>query len=438
MRMSEHAWSELWDLGEDFIPKDRYLSREFLALELEKLWPRVWQVACRVEQLPEQGCFVEYTIGDQSILVVRVDAHTIKAYFNSCRHRGMRLGTGCGQFEGRTISCPFHGWTYGLDGANTHVASPGQFSDEALRESNLRLRECRVGQWGGFIFINMDPAAPPLEEALAPATRWLDPMAIDRMGVLWHKVVELPVNWKAALDAFTESYHVLTTHPEYRAFGTDGDAFNYYQDPGGHSHYAIPPTTNTTTPADVDPRERFYRYVSYNIDEIGAMYTERDRHIAARLMQREIPADSSVALEYTRELYAHAEGAGIRLPKPAPEVFEHVGVHYVFPHLMFLPTLGNALCYRARPHATDPESTEWDVWSLTIFPEGEPPPAYEVQHVDWRDPAQVGRVLHQDFSNMYEMRTGMKSRAFEGMRLNTVQEMGLLHMQREIDRYLRG
>ena len=71
--MSEQNWPARWELGEDFIPKDRYLSREFLALELEKLWPRIWQVACRIEQLPEQGSYVEYNIGDQSILVVRVD-----------------------------------------------------------------------------------------------------------------------------------------------------------------------------------------------------------------------------------------------------------------------------------------------------------------------------------------------------------------------------
>ena len=159
---------------------------------------------------------------------------------------------------------------------------------------------------------------------------------------------------------------------------------------------------------------------------------------AARLMRQKIPADSSVSLEYTRELYAYAEGAGIPLPTPGLEDFDHVGINYVFPHLMFLPTLGNALCYRARPHATDPESTEWDVWSLTIFPKDVAPPPYEIQRVDWRDAAQVGRVLHQDFSNMYEMRKGMRSHGFEGMRLNTVQEMGLLHMQREIDRYLKA
>ena len=77
------------------------------------------------------------------------------------------------------------------------------------------------------------------------------------------------------------------------------------------------------------------------------------------------------------------------------------------------------------------------MWSLTIFPEDQPPPPYETQYVDWRDQKQVGLVLSQDFSNMYECSLGMKSRSFEGMRLNTKQEMGLLHVQEEIDRYLK-
>ena len=129
--MSKNSWPPRWQLGEDFIPKDRYLSPEILALEHEKLWPHVSQVACRVDQLPEQGSYVEYSIGDQSILVVRVDENTVKAYFNSCRHRGLRLGAGCGRFEGRTIRGPYHGWAYRLDGSNAHVFRPEQFSDEA-------------------------------------------------------------------------------------------------------------------------------------------------------------------------------------------------------------------------------------------------------------------------------------------------------------------
>ena len=157
--VADQPWAR-FELRADFIPKDRYLSRDFLDLEFERLWPRVWQVACREEELAEPGAYVEYTVGDQSLLLVRVDAGTVKAYFNACRHRGARLAAGCGRFEGRTITCPYHGWAWRLDGSNARIVNPEQFSAQARDPENLRLPECRVGHWGGFVFVNMDPDAP--------------------------------------------------------------------------------------------------------------------------------------------------------------------------------------------------------------------------------------------------------------------------------------
>ena len=80
----------------DRIPKQRYYDPEFYALETELFWPRVWQMACRLEEIPKPGDFVEYEILDQSVIVVRVDASTVRAYYNSCRHRGMKLVEGSG------------------------------------------------------------------------------------------------------------------------------------------------------------------------------------------------------------------------------------------------------------------------------------------------------------------------------------------------------
>src|SRR5712692_5698513 len=84
------------EAGMVIVPGARYTSRDFFDLEMERLWPRVWQVACREEEITAPGDFIEYTIGDQSILVVRSDADTIKAFFNACPHRGTRLAAGVG------------------------------------------------------------------------------------------------------------------------------------------------------------------------------------------------------------------------------------------------------------------------------------------------------------------------------------------------------
>src|SRR5689334_6959777 len=87
------------------VPKERYTSRTFADAEMERLWPRVWQVACREEELPQPGDFVEYLIGDQSVLVVRTASGDVAAYFNTCLHRGTRLAAGHGCFDAGSIRC---------------------------------------------------------------------------------------------------------------------------------------------------------------------------------------------------------------------------------------------------------------------------------------------------------------------------------------------
>jgi phenylpropionate dioxygenase-like ring-hydroxylating dioxygenase large terminal subunit len=435
----DDGWDPRWELRPGFVPVGRYTSRAFFELELERLWPHVWQIACREDRLREPGDYVEHQIGRDSILVVRNAAGALRAFQNACRHRGRRLAAGCGRFEGRRIRCPFHGWTWTLDGANSHVFLAEEFAPELRRDEDLRLVECRVDTWGGFVWVNQDAAAPPLREAIGPGARFLEPAALERMGVLWHKVVELPINWKAALDAFTESYHVPNVHPEYPELGTDVRDFAYYAEPGGHSHYGIPLTggEHAAAPSGVDERELFHRYVCYTIDEIGAMYTEKDRYLTAQLLRREIPKGSSAAAEYAKELQAYAQRVGIRLPALGPEELSHMGGNFLFPHFFCLPTVGNCLAYRARPNGLDPDSSIFDVWSLTHFP-GDEKPRYEASAADWRDPAQVGRVLWQDFTNLAEVAAGMRTRGFDGLRLNGRQEIGILNMHRELDRYLRG
>ena len=103
----------------DFVPKDAYLSPRFARLEADKLWPRTWQVACRLEEIPQVGDFVTYDILEESIVVVRTSAQQIKAYFNVCQHRGRRLTEGCGRTN--VLRCKYHGWTWKLDGAIAKV-----------------------------------------------------------------------------------------------------------------------------------------------------------------------------------------------------------------------------------------------------------------------------------------------------------------------------
>src|SRR5580693_8303517 len=107
----------------DRVPKERYYDPDFYRLESELLWPRTWQMACRLEEIPQPGDYAEYEILDQSIVVVRITSDEVKAYYNTCRHRAVKLIEGHGTCE-QGFVCSFHGWCYGLDGANTYVLRP--------------------------------------------------------------------------------------------------------------------------------------------------------------------------------------------------------------------------------------------------------------------------------------------------------------------------
>ena len=106
------------------IPAQRYYDKDFFELEKQKLWPHVWQNACRLEEIPNVGDFVEYWVADQSVIVVRTSTTEIKAYQNACRHRATQLAVGCGTFRGGQIVCPFHGWRWNLDGTSSFVLRP--------------------------------------------------------------------------------------------------------------------------------------------------------------------------------------------------------------------------------------------------------------------------------------------------------------------------
>src|SRR5262249_28370635 len=130
----------------DRVPARRYYDPEFYEMECELLWPRVWQMACRLDEIPNPGDFVEYENLGQSVVVVRVSAEEVKAYHNACRHRGVKLVEDRGTIPSG-FTCPFHGWCWGLDGQNTFLYQPDLFAETNREAADLSLVECRVELW---------------------------------------------------------------------------------------------------------------------------------------------------------------------------------------------------------------------------------------------------------------------------------------------------
>src|SRR3954471_24073823 len=120
----------------DRVPKERYYDADVYQREAEELWPRVWQMACRLEEIPEPGDFTTYEILDQSIVVVRTAELGVTAFQNACRHRGVRILEGRGNCE-TGITCPFHGWCYSPDGTNTAVTLRKAFAEHNVEPGDL-------------------------------------------------------------------------------------------------------------------------------------------------------------------------------------------------------------------------------------------------------------------------------------------------------------
>jgi len=147
-------------LGSDPIPASHYTSQAHFQKEVDKMWMRVWQMACREEEIAKVGDHLVYDIVGKSVLIVRSAPDRIQAFYNTCLHRERKLATerGCKT----KFRCPFHGFTWNLDGSFKEHPFPWDF--QHLSDEDLRLPELKVGTWGGFVFVSFDPDAPDLNQ----------------------------------------------------------------------------------------------------------------------------------------------------------------------------------------------------------------------------------------------------------------------------------
>ena len=405
----------------DRIPKQRYYDPEFYALETELLWPRVWQMACRLEEIPKPGDYVEYEILDESIIVVRLDTENVRAYHNACRHRGVKLVEGNG--NRRTFVCPFHGWCWAIDGHNTFVLRPEEFDEHNLRPDDLRLVSVRCEVWGGCAWINLDDDAPPLRDCFEPFASIYDAWKVESLRVEWWQSCRLPVNWKLATAAFMEGYHVPQTHPQLLPSSQ-------------------PSTSRASSgpPGLIETNLYFMRTLG---EGMAGMTHENDVRIAEGLQDMELPSDPAEAMAVWRSAlndaivhWHRARGCDI----PDLNDLERRGIvdaiNFCFPHYFLLPQYSSASSYRIRP--LGPEETLFEIWSLTRYPEVDerprPMPPVPMAPDDPRWP----QIPGQDFSNLPRQQLGLHSEGFEYMRLSRDHEGLIGNYQRLIDGYLAG
>ena len=426
---------------------EAYISRAYAEDEGDRLWAKVWQHAGRVEEIPEVGDYITYEIGDDSILIVRTPSNGIKAFHNVCPHRGRRLvdtdgkNGACGNKT--KFVCNFHAWTFNGDGQATYILDKDDWMG-ALTCERTSLSEVHVDTWGGWLWINMDPDCVPLREYLEPIATLLDPFEVDQMRYKFRQWVIFDCNWKVALEAFLEPYHVAATHPQLTKYG---DFYAWSRALGLHGNDGYDTKTPKEGSAAVttvhraakgaDARLSIAQMQEEFMETIGASTTETLVNAARRLVD-ELPEGTppgTVHHHWLESAKAEDAARGVVWPAITDKQMADAGLALsVFPNMNILPGPTFVLYYRVRPYGTDPDKCIYEAIALERYPDGQEPKTEwvyaEPTEENWR------KVIAQDFSNMIAVQQGMKSRGFRGCLPNPHQERKVTNLHRNLARYM--
>lgn len=194
------------------MPGERFTSPDILAQEQERIFSRHWQCVGRASAFRKPGEYRLRTVADESLIMVRDRAGALHAFFNVCRHRGTRL---CSEARGQlpeTIQCPYHAWTYALDGRL--VGAPHMQDAPGFDKKDYPLHEASVAEWEGFVFVNVAKNPQLFDDWFAPMLRRLARFDLPSLKVGHSARYEVKANWKLVFQNYSECLHCPTIHPE--------------------------------------------------------------------------------------------------------------------------------------------------------------------------------------------------------------------------------
>ena len=440
--------SMIAETGEDLtasviVPADAYVSRDYAVAEQDRLWRKVWLQAGRIEDIPEIGNFITYDIGTDGVILVRTGANEIRAFHNVCPHRGRRLiDVPPGQHNARgkkaNFVCGYHAWTFNLDGRCKYIQHKDDWQG-ALNEERTSLGAVRVDTWGGWLWINLDPEATDLATWLDPVPAMLDPYRLQDMRPRWRQWIVFDCNWKVALEAFSETYHVFSTHPEFNDFGqfrgwsrSHGLHSNIgYEAPRGMEEDAGKLRVGT----GADPRVTTAEMQNFTWANANTNTTRTLVDAANRLVD-ELP-EGTPAADVSRHLIqtarAYDAARGVIWPDVEPAHTAKAGTAWqVFPNFQIGHAVNNMLCYAAKPYGNDPDKCVFEAAVYELYPAGEAPAtdwAY-TRAEDWPP------VLQQDFANMAAVQQGMKSVGFRGTQPNPYMERSVANLHLNLAKFM--
>jgi phenylpropionate dioxygenase-like ring-hydroxylating dioxygenase large terminal subunit len=420
------------------IPTERYNTAAHQEIEKDRLWMRTWQIAGRAEEIPDPGDWKEHKIFDYPFLLVRGKDRVIRGFVNACRHRGNLLCQG-GKGNAARFTCKYHTWTFGLDGTLLAAAHPD--FDGTLEEftgkpkSELGLVTIQVECFMGFIFINPDANAAPLDDFLGPAKEVLAAYRMEEWVATGINVrEEVACNWKVIMDAFGESYHIQGVHTQL--LGLSDTRRERFQTFGLHCAATVPfgPPSDGDIEKDVQnilgvPAEQFPLYgdVLPKFEEAIAGYRDGGGKL-------NLPEGLTPRLLFQNLIRAHLTGMGYDVSGLTDTQMTDYNYWLFFPNVFIQVGVGDATIIINEPHPSgDHNKCIWHQVFLHWFPENER--KAKVEPVKIMPPGEhyfVHSVMEQDYVQMPIQQEGLRNPLYKEMIL-TKSEPRVAHFHTMLD-----
>jgi choline monooxygenase len=409
------------------VPTERYTSPEFAALENELMWPKTWVVACTLDHVAEPGDFFEFRFGWNSVIVVRGDDGALRAFQNTCRHRGNALcsGSGSGLTE---IRCGYHRWAWDLQGSLREVPSRRGFG--VIRNDDLPLFPVQVDTWGRLIFVNLDVDAAPLADWLegVPADiAWANP---DEFRATFVTTTPVRCNWKVVSEGFSETYHVQGLHREMLGSMDDVNSGQRFWGRQGVSYqpYGVP---SPRLGRDVSDAAVWESFVVTQGGRMGPDYGEG----GARTGEvPEVPEGSTLQDVIAQKIREHQATKGADLSGYDTDQILRLSQYNLFPNTTVLVTADMWTVLTSRPGPT-PDQAELVMMHLERASSAEAPRVKPFDVVVPAEQASFGYVLDQDLHILERMQLGLHQRNMDEIMLSR-EECRIINMHRSLEEFL--
>ena len=428
------------DHGTDIVDKRRYVDPAESALEWEKLWKKIWNMAGCASDIPERGDWFKYDLGKESFVVVRGDDDKIRAFYNVCPHRGNQIVRSDFGKVNDCFRCAFHGWQFDKDGSLLAIKEEETFRPEVIAD-RPGLTEVRCEIWGNFVFINMDDNAGPLLDFLGVIPEHLAAYNLDDFRVFEDVEYVFEGNWKTTIDAFLEFYHADQIHPELAdVMETYWCQYDLYD--RGVSRMILPlgyapdklADTKTVNPTqrlmlegwEGDPKE--WEHLT------GADYKQAMIEVKRRLAKRvgwdnfDKMEDDQITDDWNYHIFPNVtfnlypDGNYVQIFRPHPT--DHHKCIWRAITMIPIPKKGN---FRPVAIADLGQGRVGELWDGSVRP--------EIKRATL--PVELGHVLAQDAELVPPVHRGIQSDSFKGFRLSE-QEIRIRHYLKEVDRYLEA